>query len=134
MPMSIPMSADISNKSSTASVNRISMAYITKRMLLGRRNSTSSTTSQFSVSTLTSVFYLSSLDKFRNMPGSYPCKNNNKDDDNEDLSSWQKLRRNISTPNFRSTSKSRSSSLFNTHNQTHSQDYNPNKSLPPLPT
>jgi hypothetical protein len=127
------------DKNSTAPANRISMASavciqnITKRMLMGRRNSTSSTSSQFSVSALSSVFYLSSLDKFRNMPGSYPCKNNNKDDTEDlNLTSWQRLRRNISTPNFqsRSMTKSRPSTLFNTHNQT----YNTNKTLPELPT
>ncbi|CAI2173916.1 16755_t:CDS:2 [Funneliformis geosporum] len=133
----ISTSADSSNRSSTVSTlstpttivnvqQRVSMASvvsitnITKRMLSRRRrNSTSSNSSKFSVTTLSSVFYLSSMEKFMGMPGTYPCTsvpNNNTATPNEsdegvydlpsssnesdEISTWQKLRKNISTPNL----------------------------------
>ncbi|RGB32412.1 hypothetical protein C1646_706852, partial [Rhizophagus diaphanus] len=124
----------IDNQQRMSMASSMSISNITKRMLLGRRNSTSS--NHFSVSALSSVLYLSSLEKFRCMPGSSPGTNNNdnKKDDNDNFSStWQKLRRNISTPNFQSRPRSRSSTLFNTNNNNNNQDNSSDKKLPPLP-
>lgn len=126
----------INNQQRISMASAMSISNITKRMLLGRRNSTSS--NNFSVSALSSVLYLSSLEKFRCMPGSYPCSsvsnnNNDKKDDSDNFSStWQKLRRNISTPNFQSRPRSRSSTLFKSNNN--NQDNNCNQKLPPLPS
>lgn len=129
----------INNQQRMSMASAMSISHITKRMLLGRRNSTSS--NHFSVSALSSVLYLSSLEKFRCMPGSYPCSpgtnnnNENKKDDSDNFSStWQKLRRNISTPNFQSRPRSRSSTLFNTNNNNNNQDNSSDKKLPPLPS
>jgi hypothetical protein len=134
-PTSTTSATVINNQQRISMASAMSISNITKKMLLGRRNSISS--NHFSVTTLSSVFYLSSLERFRCMPGSYPCSsstnnNDNKKDDNDNYSSaWQKLRRNISTPNFQSRPRSRSSTLFNVNND---QANNCDKKLPPLPS
>ncbi|GES89549.1 RGS-domain-containing protein [Rhizophagus clarus] len=128
-------STTLNNQQRISMASAMSISNITKKMLLGRRNSISS--NHFSVSTLSSVFYLSSLEKFRCMPGSYPCSsvtnnNDNKKDEDDFSSTWQKLRRNISTPNFQSRPRSRSSTLFSVNNN--NQGNNCDKKLPPLPS
>ncbi|RHZ60420.1 hypothetical protein Glove_353g7 [Diversispora epigaea] len=112
---------------------------ITRRLLLGRRNSTSSTSSQ------TSTLNSPTTETLMGMPGSYPCiptsniqenyrKYNNEYDEyancpSEQITAWQKLRRNISTPNFQvrvTAARSRSSTIIH-------GIYIPDKNLPPIP-
>ncbi|CAG8530507.1 9259_t:CDS:2 [Acaulospora morrowiae] len=112
---------------------RLSFTNITRRILSRRRNSLSLVLGQFSLSALNSHY--SSNDRVMTMPGSYPQEDQEDrdgfeqcDESSDNATTWQKLRRNISTPNFQSQVTLRSRSGMNLH-----ETYIPQKSLPPIP-
>nr|CAG8501909.1 2189_t:CDS:1 [Entrophospora candida] len=105
-----------------------SISNITRRILSRRRNSTSSNSSRLSIFDSNS----SSNDKLSAMPGSYPLRSDEncirenceleKESTSTDLVIWQKLRRNVSTPNFQQR-----------HLTQHNLLYIIDKNLPPIP-
>ncbi|CAG8497953.1 16215_t:CDS:1 [Acaulospora colombiana] len=103
---------------------RLSFSGITRRVLSRRRNSISLILGQFSLVTLN--LHNSNSDKAMVMPGSYPLEDQEDcgecEGSPDNAAMWQKLRRNISTPNFQSRS-----------NTTIRETCVAEKGLPPLP-